>query len=399
MSYLQRMEKRHPGLRTFLTVLLSAAMVLNSVPTQAFAEAVSEPQAVEIESPEGETGEKLEGTEGAESELPAGEQPADEQPDDQQDEAVVPEGGQKAEGQAGEEQLADGQDEQQGENVAPLLAAPAPLTAQADGDTYTVDVHFYGTDGVTEKSNWPAGSYSAFVIFKNGDEDMGWACAPVSKGNPAEITEMYSVEDAEGVSAPVPCESGLTTAVRIISGTMTYQDYIDNGYEYGNQGNMPGYTPSQQTEGSLTVVSFVEKDHSNLMQVDIVATGSGGGADKYVLFVKAQGATGGRYFMKRDFSVSSGTTEIPIDVWLDQNGTPQTNDSYTETWKDIEVALFKQKGPQEPNLNTLINNPQGADYVAEGDLVNGFVVKSYGTLDTEGVFNEDGTVKVFKQTV
>ena len=54
MSYLQRMEKRHPGLRSFLTVLLSAAMVLNSVPTQAFAEVVSEPQAVEIESPEGE---------------------------------------------------------------------------------------------------------------------------------------------------------------------------------------------------------------------------------------------------------------------------------------------------------------------------------------------------------
>ena len=79
MSYLQRMEKRHPGLRTFLTVLLSAAMVLNSVPTQAFAEAVSEPQAVEIESPEGEPGEKLEVTEPAAGELPAGEQPADEQ--------------------------------------------------------------------------------------------------------------------------------------------------------------------------------------------------------------------------------------------------------------------------------------------------------------------------------
>ncbi|MBQ9006160.1 MAG: hypothetical protein IJ092_07275, partial [Atopobiaceae bacterium] len=76
MSYLQRMEKRHPGLRSFLTVLLSAAMVLNSVPTQALAEVVNEPQALEIESVEDETDATLDETKATE-----GEQPADEQPE------------------------------------------------------------------------------------------------------------------------------------------------------------------------------------------------------------------------------------------------------------------------------------------------------------------------------
>ena len=110
MSYLQRMEKRHPGLRSFLTVLLSAAMVLNSVPTQAFAEVVNEPQVVEIESVEDEMDATLDETKATE-----GEQPADEQSEDQQDEIAEPEGE--------PEEVVAPEGEQAAEEVAP--AEPA----------------------------------------------------------------------------------------------------------------------------------------------------------------------------------------------------------------------------------------------------------------------------------
>lgn len=199
MSYLQRMEKRHPGLRSFLTVLLSAAMVLNSVPTQAFAEVVNEPQVVEIESVEDETDATLDETKATE-----GEQPADEQSEGQQDEIAEPEGEEEVvapEGeQAVEEELADEQGDEQGEPAAPLLAAPAPLTAQAD-ESFTYTVEYYDRDGNPMTSK-PADIknlyYFRYIVNKGTDIVAGYQMIPFTANGGTETAAVTNTFTAMG---------------------------------------------------------------------------------------------------------------------------------------------------------------------------------------------------------
>ena len=278
MSYLQRMEKRHPGLRSFLTVLLSAAMVLNSVPTQALAEVVNEPQVMEIESVEDETDATLDETKATE-----GEQPADEQSEDQQDEIAEPEGEEEVvapEGeQASEEELADEQGDEQGEPAAPLLAAPAPLTAQADeitppdGETFANSEFNVLAGDFGEMSNFGLIAFDTLTVKQHIHSNIATDNLVVSSGQgigtyhedaPSEVSYIGSSASlADGVSSEIVT---LKSGSRLVFGdeigqvTITPSDTNHSTVNAGNatfsinhSGMVPEECVRQESSGSTYI--------------------------------------------------------------------------------------------------------------------------------------------------
>ena len=385
MSYLQRMEKRHPGLRSFLTVLLSAVMVLNSVPTQALAEVVNEPQVMEIESVEEETDATLDETKATE-----GEQPADEQSGDQQDESAEPEGEQEevvaSDGeQATEEELADDQSDEQGEVASPLLAAPAPLTAQADGET-TYTVEFYNRDGSSMEGK-PFGEnlYLFRYITDASGNVLGYDCPQFDSTLSVTVGNTFTVPNGGGTITYDPAKHTLEGPRLFKSNNAPAMEY--NIFSGDWSTNPPtwhfeSYKGYDQFEGyrfefdSETNTYKLTVDYIKQLEVDLSYVGSDTGESaNATIIIHGSTSSGQHRYYKLPInrvSYGSGSDRYTINNsdWLTAGG-DSASDAYSTNW-DMEALLF----PGDVAVSDISSN-------SSVYTLAGYLIKTGGIIENE----------------
>ena len=335
MVYLRRMVERHPGLRTFLAVLLSFAMVMNSVPAAALAEEVNELQeAIGMAEPEAQ---------------PEEETTEEEQTDEDQSAAdaqtVVDDQDDESEGQSsGDEQL--------DEAPASLLSAGVMLTAQAD-TTYTAE--FFERDMTPREQPYGDDTLYAFRYLTDSDGYVvGYDVAPLSAEGykyVGTLGDTFTTQSGGSISSDGYEVQG--TRLLHSSSQPSWNTFFEQtrywpepGYSfktYNGLDQFPNYRVASNTETGIQLVVDYQKELTIEVSYEGSDTGESAPASLFLQAITSSGQY--RYYkIPLDGTLSwgsgSGTYPIPNDAWLDQSGDP-ANDTFSDKWS-ISTLLFPE---------------------------------------------------------